>query len=409
MRNMPDVIFISMENWHGVWRRNQNVAAGLASRFPDSKILYVCLPVDLSFALRKRRFGVIARGWRPKPPERLEQFPNVFTFSPIKLFPTTLTLGRKAHEAMMRAQIRRAAAVIGLRPDPLLYINPYWGAHLAGRMGERAVVYDIGDDWTGLSVPEWQRKRIAAEDASLTQRADAVIVTSKWLADKARTLIGDVEIIHNGVDVERFRGVADGSIAAHPLTHGWAHPVIGYAGTLHFDRSSAELILHVARAFPNGTIALVGPIDFNEADMSRLRAEPNIRITGPVDHTEVPGMMRAFDVCFVPHLLGAFSESNSPLKLFEFLACGLPIVSTPVTGFRDYPDLVYLADEAPAFCAAIRKALEEDASLPPRRREEAAKHTWQNRIDSYLRVFEKALAPAEAGSHLGLPNAHATT
>src|SRR5205823_3350455 len=120
--------------------------------------------------------------------------------------------------------------------------------------------------------------------------------TSKWLADKARKLVDDIEIIFNGVDVERFEGVANRSMDPHPLTKDWTHPVIGYAGTLHYDRSSAELILKVARSFPKGTIALVGPIDFREADMSKLRAEPNIRITGPVDHTEVASMMRAFDV-----------------------------------------------------------------------------------------------------------------
>lgn len=304
-------------------------------------------------------------------------------------------MGGWANDFMMRAQIRHAGVQVGLRPRPMLYINPYWGEHFAGRMGECATIYDVGDDWTGLSVPAWERKRISADDASLTKKADAVIVTSPWLADKARKLTDKVSIIFNGVDVHRFKGVADRSIEAHPLTKNWNHPVIGYAGTLHPDRSSADLIHLVARSFPNSTIALVGPNDFSAAEISRLHAEPNIRIVGPVDHTEVPSIMRAFDVCFVPHREGAFSESNSPLKLFEYLACGLPIVSTPVAGFRDYPHLVYLAEPG-TFCDKIQDALNESPALRARRCEEASKHTWQRRIDAYLRVFQMAISASKS-------------
>lgn len=391
--DLPDVIFVSMENWHGVWRRNQNVAAGLARRFPQSKILYICLPVDLSFAFRKGHFRLIAQEGRVRPPEALDDFPNVFTFRPIKLFPRTLRLGAAVNNLITRAQVRDAASQAGLRPHPLLYINPYWGAHFVGRMGECAAIYDVGDDWTGLSVPEWERKRISEEDALLTTQADAVIVTSQWLAAMARKLREDVNIIFNGVDVERFKGVIDRSITPHPATKDWKSPVIGYAGTLHPDRSSPELILQVAQAFPEATIALVGPNDFGERELARLQAEPNVRILGPVDHTEVPGIMRAFDVCFVPHRPGAFSESNSPLKLFEYLACGIPIVSTPVAGFRDYPELVYIA-EPEDFCDAIRRALTEDTARRVPRCQEAASHTWEKRIDAYVDVFEKAIGAA---------------
>src|SRR5262249_3187454 len=137
---MVDILFIGMELWDEVWRRSQNLAAGLARRFPDHKILFVALPVDLSHALRTGQWKLLATGWRPVPPQPVPEIPNVFVFRPIKLFPNTLPPGRRANEALARAQIGKAARTLGL-DRPLLWIKPPWGAHLVGRMGERAVIY----------------------------------------------------------------------------------------------------------------------------------------------------------------------------------------------------------------------------------------------------------------------------
>ena len=403
---MYDVIHISMENWDTVWRRNQNVAAGLARRYPDRKILYVGLEVDLSHALRKGRFAAFREGRRVAPPRRSREFPNVYLFNPVKWFPNTLTAGRLANEAITRAQVRKAARFIGL-VNPVLYVNPYYAAHMPGRMGESAVVYDVGDDWTAFKQSPALDRRTAWQDAALTRRADAVIVVSERLREMKQALARKLTVIPNGVDAERYDPVARRALPPHPITSGWARPILGHTGTLQPQRTDVDLVIAVARAFPHGTLALVGPADLDPDSERRLRAEPNVRLTGPVNHADVPRVMSAFDVCIVPHRVNAFSASQSPLKLYEYLAAGLPIVSTPVSGFRDYPELVHLAEGADRFAAAVRTALGEPPELADRRRAAAAAHTWDARIDAYVEVFRELQIPHPCqtdASHAGYPD-----
>lgn len=116
----------------------------------------------------------------------------------------------------------------------------------------------------------------------------------------------------------------------------------------------------------------------------------NVHLVGPVPNADVPALMAGFDVSIVPHMETPFTESLNPIKLWEYLAAGKPIVATNVAGFRDYPGLVMTASGAEAFTSACRAALSEDASLPERRQSEAARNTWGMRVERLERILEEA-------------------
>jgi glycosyltransferase involved in cell wall biosynthesis len=389
---MNDILYISIENWFPVWRRNQNVVARLAKRHPDSRILYVNLPIDLSNSLRRGKLGVVLKQWKPVDPQPLPDLPNVHLFSTVKLFPNTLTAGRLTNYAMARSQIRKAAKQVGLR-DPLLYINPYFAAHMVGRMGESAVIYDVGDDWAAMDdITERMRRLVLKEDTSLANDADAVIVVSEHLAAMRRKILDEVHLIPNGVNVAAYRGVAEHTMDRHPTTRGWKSPVLGYTGTLHSDRINADVLLAVARAFPEGTIALVGPNHLTPVDMAKLQNEPNVKFAGTVDFPQVPRVMAAFDVGIVPYHINGFTESQDPLKLYEFLAAGLPVVATPTSGFRDFPGLVHTAKKPEEFVSGIRAALAEGPEMIERRRAAVAPFNWDARVDEIESVINNCLA-----------------
>lgn len=212
-------------------------------------------------------------------------------------------------------------------------------------------------------------------------------MVSDSLCEKKRQQRQDVALVPNGVDAQRYAAVSQRTLTPHVKTEGWTRPVLGYTGMLHADRFDIELTLELARRFPQGTIALVGPNLLNGSRLERLLSEPNIRVTGPVPYHELPNVMTAFDVCIVPNLLNAFSESQNPLKLWEYLASGLPTVATPVSGFRDYPELVTLASDAETFAAAIESALSEPPELAVPRQAAVAGETWDARLDTILNAL----------------------
>lgn len=380
-----DLIFVSMENWDDIWRRNQFVCAELIRRRPDLRILFVGLPINVSNSLRRGRLREILRTSTYAAPG----VDRITVTHPPKLFPDSLAAGRAINEAMFRRHVRNVAARLGLR-DPILWLNPHHAVHAAGRMGESAVIYDITDDWTTLTQSPDLVRRIQQQDAELCRRADATIVCSERLRDIKRDLARDLHLIPNGVDAAHYARVLDGGTTIPDDASKWPKAVLGYTGTVHPDRVDVGLIESLAKAH-TGTVALVGPNFLSPEDNQRLLCLGNVVMPGPVPYARIPDYMAAFDVCITPHRMTPFTESLNPIKLWEYLAAGLPIVSTDVAGFRDYPQHVRLARTSEAFIAACAAALAEGRAKSASRREEAARHSWTNRVDQIEAVIEATL------------------
>jgi glycosyltransferase involved in cell wall biosynthesis len=373
---MDSLIFVSLENWDDIWRRNQFICAELSRRHPDRKILFVGLPHDVSHSLRRGRFSQM----RADAPQSLPEFPNIFFFRPVKWWPNTLRAGRKANEASFRRQVRAASRQLALS-KPLLWINAHSAAHMVGKMGERGVIYDVTDDWISFNHAPLLRSLVTAQDDFLCRRAEATIVCSQRLFEMKSSLARRLFLVPNGVDLQHYAAVADGTGVADASTEEWSHPVLGYVGTVHPERVDVALIESVAQAFPQGTIALVGPNLLDEEQLRRLSRLKNVVLTGPVSYQRVPHFLAAFDVCLVPHLESEFTESLNPIKLWEYLATGKPVVSTNVAGFRDFSSLCRIASGAEAFVEACKMAILEDKSAQSLRLLAAKENSWDTRVD----------------------------
>jgi teichuronic acid biosynthesis glycosyltransferase TuaH len=375
---MSDLIFVSLEDWDEVWRRNQFLCASLSRRFPQMKILFVGLPRNVSHAIRHRNLAEL----RSKATRALADYPNITVTHAPKFFPDSLGAGRRINESMARNHVRSVARRMGIK-DPLLWLNPHSALHMAGTLGERAVIYDITDDWAmAPSFSEHDRKLIVEQDEALCRRADLVVVCSEALEASRRDRSRNLLLLPNGVENARYSAIPDATLPGR-----WPGPVFGYTGTIHADRFDIDLVAGLARAFPQGSVVLVGPDHLRPAEKQTLAAFPNIHITGPVPYAEIPGVMSHFDVCIVPHVETKFTNSLNPLKLWEYLASGKPVVSTNVAGFADFKDFCRIASGANAFAHACKEALGENGAHRAERRAEAGKHGWDQRVDTLLQTL----------------------
>ena len=380
-----DLIFVSLEDWDDIWRRNQFVCAKLAKRYPNLRILFVSPARNLLKSL-------VRQGWRmlfAHPPTTAPEHANIVLTHPWQVFRNRSRLGRWFNEWLARRHVRRLAAQLGLR-DPVLWLNPHDAAHMAGRMGETAVVYDVTDDWSKVSQPVARMRRTIREDTRLCRQADAVIVCSEALREGKQRLSQHVHLVPNGVDARHYDITAP-SLIKPSGTALWRGHVFGYTGTLHGDRMDVELVRRLAGIIGYaGSVVLIGPDHLRDVERERLRL-PNIFHVGPVPYVQLPEYMRRFDVCIVPHNVTPFTESLNPIKLWEYLALGKPVVSTRVAGFRDYPQLVYLADGAEELAARAMQALSEPTHLAQERRAEAARHSWETRCDAIENIVAECL------------------
>jgi teichuronic acid biosynthesis glycosyltransferase TuaH len=375
---MRDLIFVSLENWDEVWRRNQFLCAALARRFPGMKILFVGLPKNVTNSLRRGDFSTLRGDTTWTVPE----YPNITVTHALKLCPDTIGAGRKINEATMRRQVRAIAKRLGME-NSLLWINPHSAVHMAGAMAERGVIYDITDDWTmAPSFSDKVRALTVAQDRALCERADLTVVCSENLEATRRGRCRDLLLLPNGVDHARYAAIPE---KTQPGV--WPGPVFGYTGTVHGDRFDVDLVAALADAFPQGSVVLVGPDHLTAQEKEKLAARKNVHITGQVSYSQIPAVMSHFDVCIVPHVESKFTNSLNPLKLWEYLASGKPVVSTDVAGFRDYPQFCRIASGKAVFVAACCAALDEKSAGRAARQTEARKHGWEQRVDVLLETL----------------------
>lgn len=370
-----DIVFVSLEAWDDIWRRNQFFCRELARR--GWRILFVEPAADWSAGLRRRDWTQFARrvDWSPN------GLPSLRVTRPVKVMPKSSPRGQRVNHTILRRHI--ASRTRALRMSrPVLWVNDHSAWRLAESLDASRVLYDVTDDWTQMNdLPEY-RELVAEQDRRLCELADHVVVCSPHLLELKRPLARHVSLVPNAVDAAAYGKVSDIS-TRHPRTTHWRGPVLGYTGTLHADRLDLDLLRRVAARWP-GTIALVGPSHLAADQLSDL---PNIELVGPVPHEQLPKFMAAMDVLIVPHVVSPFTESLNPLKLWEYLASGKPIVSTPAAGFREHAGHVRLAATAEDFTAQCEAALRDDPVSAAARRREAQPHAWASRVDMVERLM----------------------
>jgi glycosyltransferase involved in cell wall biosynthesis len=232
---------------------------------------------------------------------------------------------------------------------------------------------------------------------SLLRRSDRVLYTSHALMDEERGVVGDrATWLDHGVDVAHFT-VPPGAPVPPELAH-LPRPIIGFFGAIEDYLVDLALLDAVAGAFPAASIVLVGPATCSLGAVGR---RPNVDYLGVRPYEQIPLYGAAFDVALMPWLDNAWIRYANPIKLKEYLALGVPIVSTPFPELEHYGDAVRTASGTDAFIAAVGAALDErDPDQAARRRALVADATW-DRVAQRMLDEIAACEESRAGSAVG--------
>ena len=197
------------------------------------------------------------------------------------------------------------------------------------------------------------------------------------------------EFATSGIPCYRFaQGVDERFLApASDLPHraSGARPRLGYLGFI-MERTDLDLLAAVAARRPDWDVVLVGPeYPGGYVRESGLLALPNVRWLGEVPNREAPAFLQSLDVCLIPHRDTKYSRSMQPLKLYQYLASGRPVVSTSVGGLEDVIDHVQVASDAAGFIGRIQDCLDHDSIAQSAARIDAVrKETWDVRAREML-------------------------
>ena len=270
---------------------------------------------------------------------------------------------------------------------------PYWWPDFVDRSSApaRLFVYDRCDSLAVPSRTHSVRWMLEELDGELLKSADVVTFSALGLRPSRGSVGRRTELIEipNAVSREYLR---NGSLMK-PLKH--ERPVVGMCGA--FDRRwvDDDLMVQVVERFPNVTFSIVGPVD--GASARKLRRFTHVRLHGPVPFPMLPSILSQWDVAIIPFRENEITDSLNPLKLYEYLGAGLPVVATSTRELRRYSSLVELAAGTNGFVRGIENALKDGSrSRRNMRKQFARRNTWTDRVDTLLHALEAKLARLSA-------------
>ena len=390
-----EIVCVGFADWDTeLWTNQHHLMSRLAR---DNSVLFV-----ESLGLRRpqlagRDVKRIARRLRRglAPPRQVD---GLHVLSPLVLPFHRHRVVRELNRRLLPGLVRRATRRLGLE-RPILWAYVPQAEVLIHALDPSLVVYHCVDDIAAQERIDTASFRAA--ETRFAARADLVLASAPALAERLRTISGNVMYAPNVADTELFSRALmpsppaplDTEMAALPT------PRIVFTGAIVALKLDLALLAELSRLRRAWSFALIGPIGPGEpnTDISALTSEPNIHLLGPRSYGELPDVLRAADAGLIPYARNQLTESIFPMKVYEYLAAGLPVVATPLPALADVAE-VGIAPDAQGIAELLDEALAADS--PERRAERsraAASHSWDRRLEEIAAAID-ALSTASGAA-----------
>ena len=265
---------------------------------------------------------------------------------------------------------------------------------LLGGFREERVVYYCVDEFAAFAGYDVETTRKL--DRELCEAADLVITTSKALFASKKPFNPNTVYVPHGVLYQHFVRALDPDFPVAGDLKSLPKPIIGYYGLVQ-DWQDVDLLGQIAHRRPDWSIVLVGKV---QADVERFQEIKNMHFLGQRPHSELPHYSRGFDVAMIPHKVTELTVNMNPIKLREYLAAGLPVVSSPLPEVRVYEPEVRIAEGVDGWIVQIERAIADRSPEADRRRSAlVAGEDWAVKVRAILREIDElnAISPARAG------------
>jgi glycosyltransferase involved in cell wall biosynthesis len=382
------VICFSGQDWwyhnraHSDFQLMRRAAETRTVLFVNSIGMRMPLPGRSTQPMRRilRKVGSIARFLRTPLPET----PRFHVLSPVVLPFYGIPWVRRLNTVLVTVQVRLAARRLGIRrPACVVTIPTAWP--VVNRLDVSSVTFNRSDKQSEFE--EVDQSYIRELEEALLRGSDRVMYVSHALMDAEAPLTGDrARFLDHGVDLELFHQ----GLFPHQDLAAIPSPRIGFFGGFDDYVIDMDLLEHLAKSVPDAQVVLIGDAT---CSMDRLTSQPNVHWLGYRPYEEIPRFGAGFDVAIMPWLRNGWIEACNPIKLKEYLALGLPIVSTDFPEVTHYADVVRVAADADSFVELVRQSLSDRGpSTPEQRRAVVAGSSWDRRAADMLAICDEASA-----------------
>ena len=367
------IVCVGFADWQtDLWTNQHHLMSRLAR---DNDVLFV-----ESLGLRRPQLAgrdvkrILRRLWRglAGPRER----DGLRVLSPLVLPLHSNALVTRLNQVLLRRSVGRAARGMG---RPILWGYVPQAEALIEALDPELVVYHCVDDIAaqkGVDAASFE-----AAERRFAGRADLVLASAPALAERMSTLNSNVVFAPNVADTGLFATALEAG-PVDPALDALPRPRIVFTGAVVSTKLDFALLAELARLRPGWSFALVGPVGPGQpdVDVSPLEAEPNLHLLGARRYEELPAVLRGADAALVPYAVNQLTRSVFPMKVYEYLAAGLPVVATRLPSLEGVDGVAFATGAAEmAECLSSELAADSDGRQHERA-ELAARHSWDTRL-----------------------------
>ena len=367
-KNFPDYIVFGVIDWHFRHQRPQQISLALIQT--NRRVFYVS-PSLISD--ERGGFKIEAlddSGLLFQIQLFVKEAHDIYSSSAD--FDTTFQLQNSLGEMLDWASCEQIVSIVQ---------HPFW-YEIASVLPNSRLIYDCMDHHEGFGN---NNESLLQLEKCLLREAELTITTSSWLNETVAPEVNRQVLIRNAGDYDHF-SKAPNSVYRDPQNR----KVIGYYGAIAewFD---LDLVEDIARHHPNCCILLIGADTVNA--QGRLGKLPNVIFTGEVAYSKLPYYLHGFDVCLLPFKIIPLTLATNPVKAYEYLSSGKPIVAVDLPEMSQFDGLVYKSSDRTHFLEIISMVLaqSEPADLIQRRKTFATGQTWKHRCDELIRHVESVV------------------
>jgi len=381
-----DVVMLSTADWDNpFWTNKQHVAVQLAAS--GYRVFYID-----SLGLRRPSASTQDAKRILKRLQRLVTGPrkvreNIWVWSPFVIPFQKYSFIRRFNRFLLSAMLKFYVNKIGIKQEILWTYNPLT-VHLLNIKGFKKIIYHCVDDIKAQ--PGMAAKIFEQTEKDLVERSYIVFATSPKLAETRIVWNPNTYYFTNVADFKHFSKASDLKTIIPDDLLKVPSPRIGFIGAISDYKVDFNLLRYVAKARPDWSIVLIGKVGEGDpwTKTGLFRDIPNICFMGPRHYAELPCYLKGLDVTILPNVLNEYTESMFPMKFFEYLAAGKPVVSVDLPALREYRNIACIAKSPRDFIRGIDEALKGNAAPLEQRISVAKEHTYEIRTNKMLQLVE---------------------
>lgn len=377
-----NIICISSADWSNpYWVNQQHVMWRLAK---ENKVLYV-----ESLGLRR---PVMQKKDITRMYQRLKRWVagirkvdrNLYVYSPIVIpFYKWRFICLFNHWILLK-NLKKIMKKLNLE-KPIVWTYVPNAIDFLGKLNESLVIYHCVDEIAAN--PLIHSKMVLEMEKKLLRKSNIVFVTSRGLYQNKKKFARNIYYLPNVADVSHISRIDSSKVKIPQDIAGLSHPVIGFIGAVSNYKIDFELLEYMANIRPNWSIVLIGALGEGEKQ-ARVKQYRNLYFLGGRDYTLLPNYLKGFDVCILPNRINDYTRNMFPMKFFEYLAAGKPVVMTPLPALEEFRSYIKIAESKEEFVQKIEESLIQDTlEEKDKRGELSKKYSWENRMKEISEII----------------------